>query len=59
MMTNKEKIELIENTIKLLNKACAENAYDGIVMPNMPQIVLKQLQDLKAELIKESSEVQS
>jgi len=54
MMTKQEKINLINNTIKLLMKACAENTYDGIVMPNMPEIVLKQLEELKKELDNES-----
>lgn len=52
-MNTKQKIELINNTIKLISKACAENTYQGIVMPNMPEIVLKQLEELKQEILNE------
>ncbi len=49
-MTNEEKLTMIKNTIKLLGKAIADNTYQGIVMPNMPEIVLNQLEEFKKEL---------
>jgi hypothetical protein len=54
-MTNEEKITMIDNIIKLLGKAIADNTYDGIVMPNMPEIVLKQLEEFKKELENETT----
>jgi hypothetical protein len=52
-MLTKNKIECLENAIKLIKKAMAENAYDGIVMPKLPTVTINQLEALISEYEKE------